>query len=400
MSFLPYLSIPILRILLLFVVSLTCVSVAVAQQQGEDAEESIWARNLRLMFKRDEPRAFVRYPEEVYVYIEEGHGFYTQLAGTAIGQAASSSKTQRSNLLNFTYDFAGGWEALPNSKISWWIRGGRPLGDGRNANLSEDIGSKLDINASLENNALYLRELYWAQGMGSKIRYSLGWIDASYRYDFNVAANDDQSGFISLALVNSSSIPFPERSLGFDLLWQPNALIDAHIGWYQSNCKNDSSCIRELNGEEWFAPVEVIFMPVIKGLGQGHYRLLGYYTKTEGKEGKGFSLSLDQQIGRLTPFLRYSVGDSTITDFKRFASFGVNWEAPLGRPYDTMGLGFATGRTSDPALRQEKIFELFWRFRINPFVSLSPDVQFVLDPASNREKNHITVFSLRLQLDF
>ena len=46
--------------------------------------------------------------------------------------------------------------------ISWWFRGGRPLDASRNADLSKDIGSILDINGSLESDDFYLRELYWA----------------------------------------------------------------------------------------------------------------------------------------------------------------------------------------------------------------------------------------------
>ena len=38
-----------------------------------------------------------------------------------------------------------------NSTISWWLRAGRPIGDDRDASLSNDIGSILDTNASLES---------------------------------------------------------------------------------------------------------------------------------------------------------------------------------------------------------------------------------------------------------
>ena len=50
-------------------------------------------------------------------------------------------------------------------------------------------------------------------------------------------------------------------------------------------------------------------------------------------------------------------------------------------------------------LRKRPI-ELFWRVRLNPFVSLTPNVQVIIDPARNAAEDRVTVAGLRLQLDF
>ena len=46
------------------------------------------------------------------------------------------------------------------------MRGGRQLGADRSVDLSADIGSILDVNASREDEPLYIRELYWAHAVG------------------------------------------------------------------------------------------------------------------------------------------------------------------------------------------------------------------------------------------
>ena len=378
---------------------------AIANQSLDQEDASIWQRNLDLMFRRDESREFARTPEDVYEYLVDGNGFYTQLAVTTIWQAASSSLTSRDDLLNVTLDFGGGWEVIKGTElsrggISWWLRGGRPVGTSRETNLSTEIGATQNVNESLEKDAVYLREFHWAHGLGRHWRYSVGWIDSGYRYDFNAVANSEREYFIASPLVNSSSIPFPDSGLAANLLWVPSESVHVQLGMYQGNCDKDSLCIGDLDSDEWFAPAELIFQPVIDGAGQGNYRFLSYYKENKGKRGGGFSMSFDQQIGRFTPFLRGSVGDSDITDFKRFFSMGVGFGQPFGRSHDQLGFGIATGKPSDPNLRDETIVELYWRFRINPFVSLTPDLQVVVDPANNPAKDRITVLGLRLQLDF
>lgn len=113
--------------------------------------------NWQSMFRRDMPRSFARFPEDVFEYIRQGNGFYTQLASTTIWQAASSSKTGRDSLLNTNFSFAGGWQPLRNAAISWWFLGGRLVGEPRDANLSTDIGSILDVAFGPEDTVFYIQ---------------------------------------------------------------------------------------------------------------------------------------------------------------------------------------------------------------------------------------------------
>ena len=268
------------------------------------------------------------------------------------------------------------------------------------ADLSQAIGSAQGINGTLESDAAELREFQWVHGNGKNLRYSVGRIDPSFRYDFNAVANSEREQFISLPLSNSSSIPFPDPGVAADMFWEPSAGINVHLGVYQANCENNSLCVDNLSSGEWFAPLELILKSDFKRLGSGHYRFLGYSKESGGEHGSGFSLSFDQQFGRLTPFLRWSTGDRNVTEFTRLASLGISFAQPFGRIHDEIGLGWSKATPSNPMLRDEQIIELYWRFYVNPFMTFTPDLQFVIDPANNPREDRIAILGLRLQLDF
>ena len=356
--------------------------------------------NWDAMFRRTEPRDLVRFPEAVDAYIEAGDGWYTQLTSTNVFQAASHSNTGRTRLLNTTFNFAAGWGPTSRTQFSLWLRGGSPIGAPHNADLSEDIGSLLDVNGSLENDALHVRELYWAQELGGRFRYSLGWIDSSYRYDFNVVANDDAANFVSAALVNTPSIPFPENSFGLDGQWRIGERVDMHAGIYQTSCDSTGLlCLDKPTREAWLAPVEATYRIDLDGLGHGSYRLLGFASREGASRGTGLSISIDQQVGRFTAFLRASVADPDVTEVRRFISAGFGYAAPFGRSWDAVGFGFARGKPSDSLLHAETILESYWLVRTSPFVSVTPHVQIVLNPAKNPQRDRISLVGLRVQID-
>jgi len=353
------------------------------------------------MFKRTEPRDFERNPEEVLPLLEEAGTWYTQIASTTVYQNASASNTGIDKLLNTSYSFGGAWEPINNGYISWWLRGGRPIGENRDTNLSQEIGAVLDSNASLESNALYLKELYWAHHVGESFRYSVGWIDSSYRYDFNIAANDDASAFLASPLVNSPTIPFPNSGVGADFLWKFNESLSIHAGIYQTNCDEENfECAITVENDELLAPIELIYSKAPGLLGTGNYRFLAFTTKENNREGSGWSVSIDQEIGRFIPFARVSSGNSEITKVKKFFSAGTVFTSPLGRQWDKVGIGYAHGKPSNNAQRDESMFELFWLLQLTPIIAVTPDVQVIKNPADNPDESRIWVVGARLQLDF
>jgi porin len=382
-----------------------CAWSAQADEGPATAGESRWDSNVELMFHRDEPRNFARTFLEFDDYLDSNDGLFTQLGTTLFYQHASDSLTDRNDELNLVFDFGGAWEPRFGSganrgALTWWVRGGRPVGDPRDSDLSKDIGSLLGINDSRDDKELYVRELFWVQQLSKGFGFTIGQVDATYRYDFNAVANDERYYFIAAPLNNSQSIPFPDPSPSADILWSITDGALFRAGIYSTVCEKGSWCLDKLESDKWFSPAELTVSPFFDGLGQGNYRFLAYYTETGEQKGGGWSMSFDQQIGRFTPFMRLSSGDKEITAIERFFSLGVGLDKPFGRPWDQAGIGYSTGKPSDPLLRDETLIELYWRFQLNPFVAVTPDLQWVIDPAENPVDDRIFVAGLRLQLDF
>jgi len=355
----------------------------------------------RLMFERDEPRIFDRFPEVVDEEIKVSGGWYTMFSSTTVWQHASESQTDLDNLLNTFVRFSGGWAVTDTANLAWWVQGGRPVGESRDANLSEAIGSELDINGGLISTAFDIQELYWAQKIGEKFRFSFGMIDTTWRYDASNVANSDTEAFLSASLTNSPAIPFPDRSLGLDFLWTANDMLAVHAGWYQTSCQEgDSFCIKELESDEWLLPVEIIAKPSLFNLEEGIYKVLFFESKSGDDSGNGWSVNIEQPLGPVIGFARASLSDKDIADIHKFLSFGIAIDGVANRNWDRIGIGYARGTPSDADLRTETIIETYWRFQLNPFVAITPDVQLVIDPADNPDENKVWVVGARLQLDF
>ncbi len=365
---------------------------------ADDASEN---KGVTLMYQREAPREFDRYPEAIELLLDQAGGWYSQVNATAVTQRADDSLTGNDGLTTFSYNVSGAWRVVPGSTLSWWVRGGRPVGDSKNSNLSRDIGALTDVNATIEDEPIYLRELFWSQSLGSRTMLTAGFIDSEWRYDFNRMANNEQSNFLAAAFVNSPTIPFPDSSIAVDAAVDLTPWADVHFGIYQTNCDKESlSCFSELSSDDWLAPLEFVLRSDLTNLGRGTYRILAFTSNRDNKRGSGISVSMDQQLGRFIPFLRAGFSDADVSEVKRFFSVGTGFEAPLGRPWDLIGAGVAISEPSDDARNTETLFEIYWRFRLNPFVSLTPDLQVILDPADNPVDSTAVVAGLRLQLDF
>ena len=64
---------------------------------------------------------------------------------------------------------------------------------------------------------------------------------------------------------------------------------------------------------------------------------------------------------------------------------GFNWEEPNE---DTFG----------PGLKDQIILEMYYHFQLAEQFALTPDIQFIQDPALNPSENSLWIFGLRMRL--
>ena len=54
------------------------------------------------------------------------------------------------------------------------------------------------------------------------------------------------------------------------------------------------------------------------------------------------------------------------------------------RDKDVAGIGLSWGAPSDGSLRDQFTSEVFYRFQLTQFLAVTPDIQFIIDPAVGR----------------
>jgi high affinity Mn2+ porin len=141
----------------------------------------------------------------------------------------------------------------------------------------------------------------------------------------------------------------------------------------------------------------------------------------------GFGLNLEQQIATdFGVFARASVSQGTVeevdfTDINKSISTGLSMTGSRwGRPDDTVGLAGALNRISHqgklylaagglggiigdgqlPNSGPEQILELYYNVAVLSFVHFTADYQFISHPAYNRDRGPVSIFGLRLHLQY
>ncbi len=161
---------------------------------------------------------------------------------------------------------------------------------------------------------------------------------------------------------------------------------------------------------------------------QGNYRLMAWsngqaptYVADELRSHHGIGFNFDQRVDDYaTVFGRYGKAWGQHLPFDQTLSLG----AELGGSYwsragDAFGVAFGINRTSSDFRRDaltldadgdgnadygfkpgryEKMVELYYRYRINQQFELTPDIQWVNDPAGDNSNSSATIFGVRAQI--
>ncbi|MDD4894475.1 MAG: carbohydrate porin [Candidatus Omnitrophica bacterium] len=270
-----------------------------------------------------------------------------------------------------------------------------------------------------ENASLYIPRLLLTQNLyEDKLQLSAGKLDLSDWFDCNNFANSADIQFLSDALTNSLTIPFPAKGLGAMASFTPNNWFYLQAGASTANAV--STKVGLSNGfNSTFFINEFGFTPKLKGL-KGNYRFIFNLNREklpliddEGEKRSqfGFSISFDQEIvkDKLGLFLRYGFADRRVYEIADFWSCGLQLNEPLaGRKYDFIGFGVAqslTGenyrKSDEPNIaHSETMYEFYYSYHVNNAFILTPNLQVVVNPYADKTSDCAAVCGLRGMLSF
>ena len=301
--------------------------------------------------------------------------------------------------------------------------------------LTEDfIGNFFNASSAFNGDSVGLYQLYFEQSLFDDIlNIALG----------RMATGDDFMtspifyNFVSLAFdQNPVSIFFnipsftadPTSTWGVRAKVAPVKEFYAMFGLYDSNPATGRISFR--NFEPSFNGEGLIIGEVgfsvnndrdLKGL-PGNYKIGGYYDtsnfallsapEAKGSGNYGFYLLMDQMIYRegapgsdqgLTPFATFTLAPSNdINTFPFFFSTGMVYEGLFpGRDTDTTSFGFSYGNVSKDLVGQdfEILMELTHIFNITPWLSVQPDIQYVIHPGGSSQIPNAFVIGFALDVN-
>ena len=274
---------------------------------------------------------------------------------------------------------------------------------------SRNIASISELNGNIYPDAAALDEMLVKYiSPSTRFVFGVGKVDLSNRFDTNPVANDAFSQFFAFALENNMAIPWPVFG-GIGAFFRAN--IDENfyimVAGANSVVNHGFQFGTEIGNQSWYQMAELGVTVEMPFLGKGHYKLTPWHNRiagAEGGEGWGVGINFDQALyfEHLVAFFRFGAGEPEATPINLFVSGGLTWLKPFNRKHDMAGLGVGFSRPTEAlgVYRSETLVEIFYRFAIRPWLTLTPDLQVVHHPANDPERNVVFVPGIRLSASF
>ncbi len=282
---------------------------------------------------------------------------------------------------------------------------------------AEDIGNRLgvvtDINDydSLSNSFDELYYTYQLPGKYNWLTAALGQFPI-YNFDGTAYDSNQQVNFVNYALSQNASSTYPTASLGGYLQAAPNSDWTVVIGAQDAtNTDGDGIVFTHLKDDHYATFASVSYTPTVKGIGAGQYSVMVYNMPATFKQPQttnGWTVNVSQDFGeKFSVFARANGVSGSQAEIDQSYVLGMVYNNPLDRnPLDQIGFAGAYNKINEEAVGQklnhsaEKVLEAYWAWGVSKWMTLTPDIQFYFDPATNPKSDHATVVTLRATLFF
>lgn len=279
--------------------------------------------------------------------------------------------------------------------------------------LGNRLGTVTDIN-DYNTPSYSFDELYFDYQLNGDFNWltlALGQFPL-YNFDGSAYNSNQQVNFINYALSQNASSTYPTASLGAYIQLTPgNEFSFAFGGQDATNITGSSIKTNNLNEEHYTSFASFTYSPTFSQLGSGQYSILLYNqpgVKQQPETTNGWSLNFSQNIGeKFNIFARINGVSGHTADINQSYVLGAVYNNPLDRnPLDQIGLAFAYNKIDEDTVgsklthNSEKIIETYWAWGISKWMTITPDIQFYIDPAENPKSDYATVFTLRTTFFF
>lgn len=255
-----------------------------------------------------------------------------------------------------------------------------------------------------------LTNLYWEQQLwDGRLAFVAGVVDST-DYVNTYSFVDGWSYFYNLAFATGPTIPAPNQGLGAAFSVMPTESIYLLAGLADAN--GDPTDPREFwssffENAEFFKHIELGWIASHKRRFTDNIHLTAWQADERGEAGVSSGWGLAFSFNRLLadkwePFVRAAYADKGGALWERSVAMGLGYH--LDWKNGLLAMGLSWGRPSEdtlgPGLGDQYTAEFFYRFQPLPNLTVTPDLQLLVDPALSQEDELIAIFGLRARLSF
>lgn len=362
--------------------------------------------------KRAEHESFAKLYGDFKNKLNEQMGLSYSLDVSVLGQRAAPNgkgtpwQTQYYGSIDwnmFKSKIGNGSLQFAYTNVHYWGKNGAFLGN--------RIGVANDVN-DYTSNAHYFDQLTYTHQMPG----DFSWLSLSfgqfpmYTWDGSQYNSNQQINFINMALSQNGSSTYPSASLGGFMTIEPNEEWTFVVGFQDANNISGSKInTHTFHEKKYTSFASLSYTPTIEGLGSGQYSLLVYNQPgVEAQPGttNGWSVNISQNFGeKWAAFARVN-GNTGNEPIKQSYVLGGVYNNPLNRnALDQIGFATAINKlnrtVNGPDTRTvETVLEGYWAWGLSNFVTLTPDVQFYINPGLDKDNKTATVASIRATFMF
>ena len=281
--------------------------------------------------------------------------------------------------------------------------------------IGNNIGVVTDINdyASQSNTFNELYYSYQLPGKWDWLTVALGQFPL-YNFDGSAYDSNQQENFVNYALSQNASSTYPTASMGGYMQIAPNEEWTLAFGGQDAhNIDGDGISTSKLfkRHAHYTTFASLSYTPTISGLGAGQYSVLFYnqpWVDVQDQTTNGWSINLSQNLGeKFAVFGRINGVSGSVAEINQSYVLGAVYNNPLDRnPLDQIGLAAAYNKIDEAAVGEpiehdaETVLEAYWAWGVSKWMTLTPDIQFYINPALNAKSDNATVVTLRASVFF
>jgi len=256
-----------------------------------------------------------------------------------------------------------------------------------------------------------LTNLYWRQRMkGGKLVFVGGFVDTTDYMDVYMLASP-WTGYFNFAFsTGSASIPVPNEGLGLALGGYLNDNVYIIAGFADSNsnpARPADGFDTFFNDREYFKHVEIGWNSSRETafLNNVHLTLWHADKRVDAAtpDGWGANVSWSRSVNEhWIPFIRAGYAKDGGSLLEKTLSAGFAYQTVSGG--NQLGFAYNWGAPNEsswgPGLDNQHTLEAFYRIQLWKEVAISPDIQYIRNPALSPDDDALWVFGIRVRLAF